>query len=214
MQSYNRRHNCSDTLILMGPFSPSPSSPGQCCVSFFCPRLLTTAAQHWLEEREKGFPQKHFLDYFSLKTLKVSLPVSSVGKVSQLILSPIVALHYLLSWDGIDNKSSADDLAFPMTETTQKPSNQSFYSTKGISWLLHHFYFIYRQYLHTVQFPLINKYILKWKRWSSSRSGLHCYCFFWWLFCAITFIVIRAKFSSYLYCYFRTFHLYLKFYKN
>lgn len=46
MQSYNRRHNCSDTLILMGPFSPSPSSPGQCCVSFFCPRLLTTAAQH------------------------------------------------------------------------------------------------------------------------------------------------------------------------
>ena len=71
------------------PHSPHP--PGQCCVIFCFLRPFTTAVQHWLGGRGKGFPQKYFFDYFSLKTMKVS----SINKVSQLILSPIVLLIYL-----------------------------------------------------------------------------------------------------------------------
>ena len=73
------------------PHPPHP--PGQCCVIFCFLRPLTTAVQHWLGGRGKGFPQKYFFDYFSLKTIKVSLLVSSVNKVSQLILSPIEYIH-------------------------------------------------------------------------------------------------------------------------
>ena len=38
-------------------------------------------------------PGKILLDYFSLETMEVSLPVCFVGKLSQLILSPIVGYN-------------------------------------------------------------------------------------------------------------------------
>ena len=93
---HNRRQNCWTHLYFrvyfkLGAKMPrSPSPPGQCCVILCCRRALCTAVQHGFGGRGGGIPEKYFLDYFSLKTVKLSLPVCSVGKVSQLILSPIV----------------------------------------------------------------------------------------------------------------------------